>query len=283
MTARRLVVTADDFGAAAEVNAAVEQAHRHGVLSAASLMVAGAAAADAVARARTMPSLRVGLHIVLAEGRPVLPPEALPDLVGPEGALRTDLVALGAAIFLRPSVRRQVAREIAAQFEAFRATGLPLDHVNAHKHFHLHPTVTDILLAVGPAYGMRAIRVPTEPRRVLARAEPERTAPRRAEAVLARRLRRRARRAGVAAPDAVFGLAWSGRMDAARLRGLCANLPDGLSEIYLHPATGGGFAGAAPDYRYEAELDALTDPAVVAGLRDGRVRLGGFADLVGHA
>ena len=70
---RRLVVTADDFGAAREINEAVEAAHRRGILTAASLMVSGPAAADAIARARRMPSLRVGLHVVLVEGRPVLP------------------------------------------------------------------------------------------------------------------------------------------------------------------------------------------------------------------
>ena len=55
---KRLIVTADDFGAAREVNEAVETAHRAGILTAASLMVAAPAAADAVARARRMPSLR---------------------------------------------------------------------------------------------------------------------------------------------------------------------------------------------------------------------------------
>ena len=48
----RLIITADDFGPAEEVNSAVEEAHRSGILSAASLMVGGAAATDAVRRAR---------------------------------------------------------------------------------------------------------------------------------------------------------------------------------------------------------------------------------------
>ena len=82
---KRLIVTADDFGAAIEVNEAVERAHRNGILSAASLMVAGAAAGDAVTRAKAMPELRVGLHLVLVEGRPVLPPSQIPNLVGPDG------------------------------------------------------------------------------------------------------------------------------------------------------------------------------------------------------
>ena len=76
--AAALIVTADDFGAAVEVNEAVEAAHRTGILTAASLMVSGAAAGDAVARARRNPNLRVGLHLVLVEGRPTLPAAAVP-------------------------------------------------------------------------------------------------------------------------------------------------------------------------------------------------------------
>ena len=141
---KQLIVTADDFGAATQVNEAVERAHREGILSAASLMVAGAAAGDAVARARTMPKLRVGLHLVLVEGKPVLPASAVPNLVDSTGHFRTDMARTGMAMFFRSVVQRQLENEIAAQFEAFRATGLPLDHVNAHKHFHLHPTIWKI-------------------------------------------------------------------------------------------------------------------------------------------
>ena len=277
---KRLIVTADDFGAAHEVNEAIEHAHRHGVLTAASLMVGAPAVDDAVARAKANPGLRVGLHLVLVEGRPAAPPKEIPDLVDSSGAFRSDMVGSAVAMFFRPSVRRQLAKEIAAQFEAFRATGLVLDHVNAHKHFHLHPTIASTILKIGRAYGMRAIRVPLEPRAVLAAAEPQghpASAP--VTALYARLLRRRMKRAGLCVPDAVFGLAWSGAMTQSRLRGLIAHLPAGLSEIYLHPAMRGGFEGAAPGYRYEEEFAALTDPGVIAGTRNGDIQLGGFADF----
>ena len=88
---KRLIVTADDFGAAEAVNDAVENAHRNGILSAASLMVSGGHAADAVRRTKAMPNLRVGLHLVLVEGKPVLPESAVPDLVDEQGYFRTDM------------------------------------------------------------------------------------------------------------------------------------------------------------------------------------------------
>ena len=169
-----LIVTADDFGAAEEVNDAVEQGHRDGILTAASLMVSAPAAADAVARARILPRLRVGLHIVLVDGKPTLPASAIPDLVDDTGMFRSDMTAGRAQrCSCLPRVRRQLEAEIEAQFDAFRATGLTLDHVNTHKHFHLHPTIASAILRVGKRYGLRAIRVPLEPRWLLARVEPQ--------------------------------------------------------------------------------------------------------------
>ena len=90
---KRLIITADDYGAAPEVNQAVERAHKDGVLTAASLMVSGAAAADAVARARALPRLRVGLHLVLVDGKPVLDPHAQGVARDHEGA-KVSLVAV---------------------------------------------------------------------------------------------------------------------------------------------------------------------------------------------
>lgn len=278
---KHLVVTADDFGLAAEVNEAVEAAHRTGILSAASLMVAEPFVADAVARARQLPGLRVGLHLTLVEGRPMLPRTEIPDLVAPAtGRLRTDMARLGLEIVAKRSVRRQVAAEITAQFEAFGRTGLRLDHVNAHKHYHLHPVIAGDVIRIGRDYGMAALRVPVEPASVLARIQRHR---RPGEAVVAgpwaKWLRRRARRAGLIVPDAVFGLAWSGRLTEERLVGLLAALPPGLTEIYSHPAVRGGFEGSAAGYRYAEELAALLAPATAAALRASGATLGGYADF----
>lgn len=257
----------------------MEAAHRNGMLGAASLMVGGPAAADAVARAHALPDLRVGLHLVLVDGAPLLAAAQIPDLVDAGGRLRSDLARFGTQIMLQAAVRRQVESEIAAQFEAFAATGLQLDHVNAHRHFQLHPAVAAAILAIGPRYRMRALRVPIEPRRILAAVDP--STPHGLHVVTspwARMLARRARGAGLRIADAVFGLGWTGAMTAARLAGLLARLPGGLVEIYLHPARESAFAGAAPGYRYADEFAALCDPACMEALREAGRTLGGYAD-----
>jgi len=71
---KAIILTGDDFGLAAPVNEAIVEAHRQGVLTTASLMVGAAAADDAVARARRLPDLRVGLHLTVIDGGALLPP-----------------------------------------------------------------------------------------------------------------------------------------------------------------------------------------------------------------
>ena len=274
-----MVITADDFGLSEPVNAAIEEAHRSGVLSAASLMIGAPAAADAVKRARALPNLRVGLHIVLVDGEPVTDPAQIPALIGGSGRFRNDLARYGAQIALDGSVRQQVAKEITAQFAAYQATGLPLDHVNAHRHFHLHPAVATSIMTAGRRYGMRALRIPVEPWRIVADVDPH-TQRRvgRIVAPWASWLRRRVRRAGLTTADAVFGLAWSGAMTRTRLAALLRRLPPGFVEIYLHPAVTDAFAGAAPGYRYAEEFAALCDPDCIAAVRRSGCTLGGYSD-----
>jgi chitin disaccharide deacetylase len=243
-------------------------------------MVNGAAVDDAVARARRLPSLRVGLHLVLVDGESALPPGQIPDLVDAQGRLRTDMFVVGSSIFLRSSVRRQLAAEIEAQFTAYRATGLSLDHVNAHHHFHLHPTVGAMVLAIGQRYGMSAVRVPWECPGMLTRIEPSvRHRRNRLAGPWSATLRMRLRRRGLTAPDQVLGIAWSGAMSEERVAGILRHLPDGITEIYFHPATVDSFAGAASGYRYAEELAALTAPAVKALLRATGTRTGGYSDF----
>ncbi len=276
----RLTVTADDFGVDAAVNEAVAAAHRFGVLTAASLMVTGTAAAEAVALAKTLPELGVGLHLVLVDGTPALPPDRIPDLVGADGRFRTDMVRTSFGMALSARVREQLAAEITAQFGHFADTGLKLDHANAHKHFHLHPVIGDLLVSIGKRFGLKAVRAPVEPEEILAKVEPlAPTLSGRVAAVWAKAAQARFRAAGLACPGAVFGLAWSGALTSERLLGLARVLPEGWSELYTHPATADDYPGHAPGYRYRGELAALTDPRVALALTAGRVRLGSFAAL----
>lgn len=266
-----LIITADDFGLHPRVNQAVERAHRQGVLVAASLMVGAPAAADAVRRAHAMPNLRVGLHLVLADGDAILARSDIPALLDGHGRFSADMVRNGIRFFFLPRVRRQLEREIRAQFEAFAMTGLTLDHVNTHKHFHLHPTVLGMILEIGRDYGMRAMRLPYEV-----------GAPVWLRPWIAI-VRTQLKREGIAHNDYVIGIAKSGQMDEAAMLAAIRNLPRGVVEIYCHPALEGavGLSRGMQFYRHSDELNALMSPEVADEIRATRMRLGGFLDTLG--
>lgn len=264
---RRLIVTADDFGLDPSVNEAVESAWRQGVLTAAGLMVSGPAAGDAISRARRMNGLGVGLHLVLTDGRPVSPITEVGLLTDSQGRFLDNMVFAGVRFFFSPRVRRQLAKEIRAQFEAFERTGLVLDHVSAHKHFHLHPTVLRLIIEIGREYGMKCVRLPLEA-----------TGPR-ALIPWLKLMRRRLDKAGVGHNEQIFGLTATGAMDESRMIECIRQLGDGVTEIYCHPASRQEITEAMANYRHVEEFSALLSPRVSAAIESEDIDLITFRNI----
>ncbi len=266
---RGIILTIDDFGLALPVNEAVERAHREGVVRTASLMVGAPAADDAIARARRLPDLHVGLHVVLVSGRALLPPDRIPLLVDSHGNFSSDQARAGVRYFFTPGIRAQLEAEIRAQFAAFAETGLRLDHVNAHRHMHVHPTVFGMLLRIGRKYGAPPIRIPREP-----------SAPWWLQPWLVL-MSARARAAGVPHNRYILGMHDTGAMRRERLLAHLRALPPGVTELYFHAATA-RWEEIDPDlsgYALEEEFAALIDPDVVAAVRAPEIGAITFADL----
>lgn len=282
---KKLIITGDDFGLSWSVNEAIEEAHRGGILTTASLMVGAKATADAVERARRIPSLRVGLHLVLVDGLPVLPPQAVPDLVTGKGELSSHLVRAGISFFSRPKVRQQLEEEIRAQFQAFQNTGLLLDHVNSHHHIHLHPTVLGLILKVGREYGMRAMRLPYEP------PLPSWLASR--KALLGKLiawpclfpwltlLKTRLKEADLRWNNFIFGMNDSGHMHLDLVLRFLRYLPEGVTEIYFHPAIDHRSKNelTLKENRFQDELEVLTHPSLREALLASDIERIAFSDL----
>jgi hopanoid biosynthesis associated protein HpnK len=281
---KRLVVTADDFGMSVEVNEAVEEAHREGILTCASLAVTGAAVDDALRRARSLPDLGVGLHLALYGAEAASPG---PSLLSPDGRnLGEGSIRTGAAIMLSNSTRAAARREIAAQFDAYRRTGLRLGHLDGHWHCHQHPAVLAIALELGRPLGLRAVRVPYEPYGLSHDvAGGERAGARAFHALshwpLAAAMRRQIRAAGMVANDRFFGKTDAGHLGEALLLRLAPRLPAGLTELGLHPATRNWSGDHVPPASWQpaAELAALTSPAVRAALDAAGVTLCRWQDV----
>lgn len=271
--ARRLIVNADDFGRSASINAAVIRAHREGILTSASLMVNEPAFAEAVELAKQNPTLGVGLHLTLLSGHSTLSPEKIPGLVNARREFSDKPAAVGFRYFLQRDLREQLRAEIHAQFASFRATGLPLDHVNGHLHLHLHPTVFRILMEDADQFGIRHLRWTREPFWLdwpLARG---RRVYRAGHAMIFSLLSWRAQstlhRKRIRHTQRVFGLLENDRVDEAYVLKLLNVLPPGDSELYSHPSLD----------KFKHEFDALVSPRVKALLDKLGIELICYRDL----
>jgi len=269
----RLIVNADDFGRSPGINEAVIRAHHDGILTSASLMVNEPGFEEAVALARENPRLGVGLHLTLVGGRSTLPPERIPGLVNARGEFADCPVQAGWRYFFCRRLRTQLHDEIAAQFERYRATGLPLDHVNGHLHLHLHPVVWSILIESAGLLGIRHVRCTRDPFWLNAKLARGRWFYRASHAIIYHALSCRAQpalqRQGIRSTHFVFGLLQNGRVDEDFITRLLPLLPPGDSELYSHPSLD----------QFKHEFDALVSPRVKALVGQRGIQLIRYQDL----
>ena len=237
----RLIINADDFGLTSGVNRSIAELHQAGVLTSATLMATGSAFDDAIAIARSTPTLGVGCHVVLTDGVPACSPEKIPSLLGPDGkTFRPSLLDFVQAL-LRGHIREtDIELEAEAQIQKLQNAGIALTHVDTHKHSHLFPAVTRPLLRVLERTGIASIRNPFEPeftRRL-------------AHAGLKRRLQisllNRFRPAFLSHPvihehkvlttDGTLGVSATGNLNASTLSEILDTMPSsGIFELVCHP------------------------------------------------
>jgi predicted glycoside hydrolase/deacetylase ChbG (UPF0249 family) len=159
---RRLVVNADDLGLTVGVNDGIFDAHELGILTSASLFANAPATADAIRRAHSLPSLGVGVHLALVDGTPILPPGKVPTLVTGDGRFPSSWKPFIVACLQRRISLQEVERELTAQIERLRGSGIALTHLDAHKHVHAFPPVFAIVARLAVRFGIPVVRMPYE-------------------------------------------------------------------------------------------------------------------------
>jgi predicted glycoside hydrolase/deacetylase ChbG (UPF0249 family) len=237
---KQLIVNADDFGLTAGINRAVEELHRAGALTSATLMANGPAFDDAVAIARTNPTLAVGCHIVLTDGIPVSHPADIPTLLGPDGkTFRASLTDFLLAVLRGRVSEKDIARESHAQITKLQRAGIDVTHVDTHKHTHILPRIARPLLCIAERAQIGAIRNPFEERWSLSLGHSEPL--RRLEVRLLHPLRKRfyalpqIKSGAVATTDGTVGISATGRLDHDALASILQNMPEGTWELVTHP------------------------------------------------
>lgn len=243
---RKLIVNADDFGLTAGVNRAIVETHNNGVVSSTTLMANGPAFEDAVKAAASAPNLSVGCHVVLVDGTPVSPPDAVDTLLAirsaEPGKFYASLSAFAARAMLGGFDRDQLVEEVAAQIRTIQSAGIQVTHLDTHKHAHIFPEILGALLRAARICGVRAIRNPIVPVKALPaklfkgnRDLWKRYGQVRMLHTFAGQFRQRTKRAGLLTPDGVVGVIETGSIDISLLRATLASLPEGTWELVCHP------------------------------------------------
>jgi hopanoid biosynthesis associated protein HpnK len=277
---KQVILNADDFGRTASINAVVMRAHREGVLTSASLMVTGAAAAEAAALARQEPALAVGLHLVLVGGQAALPPADIPHLVDSSGRFPDDPATAGLRYAFSAAARRELAQELEAQFERFAATRLPLSHVDSHMHLHMHPVLLPLVLSLVEQYGACGLRVPRDNLRLGLRYSQRMLATKTGWALvfalLARSALRHLRQHPIRVVDRVYGLFQTGRMEEAYVLKVLRQLDVPSAELYFHPDSAAQSEPLGPN---PGDLATLLSPAVRQVIEEQGLRLATYCSL----
>jgi len=237
---RNLVVNADDLGLTLGVNNGIFDAHDGGILTSASLFANAPATVDAIARARVRSSLGVGVHLALVDGTPILPPHRVPSLVEDDGRFRTSWKPFIVACLRGRVALEEVELELTAQVERLRGEGLPLTHLDAHKHVHAFPPIFAIVARLAERFRIPVVRVPYERRSPVSGDRSQRRTARRQQLMNAAMLPWAARdywtasAQGLRTPQFV-GRSQTGVLSAATLEALLRRLRPGVTELMVHP------------------------------------------------
>jgi chitin disaccharide deacetylase len=247
---KQLIVNADDFGLTKRVNEGIVEAHRRGIVTSTTLMANGAAFGAAVALSRQVPHLGIGAHLNLSEGTPVSPLHRIPSLLNARGRLYWTPERLWKGIVAQQVNLAEVETELRAQIVKIHRAGIRPTHLDGHKHVHVVPGVSDIVVRLAREFSVPSVRCPLEEPPGLFHMLGSRRASRpsvlkqylvgRGVSALARRFRQKLAEAGLGCPNHFYGLSYTGFLDA---RGICevlGQLPDGTSELMCHP----GYADA---------------------------------------
>ncbi|HVN91697.1 MAG TPA: hopanoid biosynthesis-associated protein HpnK [Candidatus Binataceae bacterium] len=278
---RSAIISADDFGLSREVNAGILKAHREGILTGTSLMVAGAAAEEAAAIARDTPTLDVGLHLVVCHGSSTLDPTKLVGITNASGDFSYSPVTAGMRYYFNRKIHSALRDEMRAQIERHLQLVGYLNHIDGHLNFHVHPVVADILIELIREYRVPCVRLPRESVFSTLALAHDNAARKLVENVIFRALSRRTRKmldaAGVRSTNWLFGLHQSGHLSEAYVAGLIPRLQPGITEIYFHPAMDIG--GTPPSAEAQLEVAILTDPHLRTAFDEAGVQLINFANL----
>ncbi|MBP2654497.1 MAG: YdjC family protein [Firmicutes bacterium] len=280
---KRLIINADDFGLHPAVNQGIIEGYQAGCVTSTTIMACGKAFAAAAEQALGQPGLGVGVHLTLVGEKPVTDAGNVQSLVDSEGQFPSSYPQFLSRFFQRKIKLDEVYCELRSQVVKAAASGLALTHLDSHQHLHVLPGIIDIVLKIASEFSIKALRIPAEPflftggypvaiGRVIGRS---------GLSTLAVLARRKAKRQGLKVPDCFYGMLAGGNLEEKYLLNIVDRLPDGVSEIMMHPGGDDAAIRELYDWRlsWQAELAALKSAVVRRHLVERDIKLMSFKEL----
>ena len=274
---RKIIINADDFGLCDGVNRAVVQAHTQGILTSATIMANMPAARQAVELAKQLPTLGVGIHLNLFEGKPVSKDPCVDCLLDTNGQFAYSPARLSILSVARRKIRNAIVTELAAQIQWVIDNGLKPTHLDSHKHIHSFPAIFPIVCDLAKSFRIAAIRWPFEPKEVSHKPwpPPGEGGRRRARIIRAMAKINRRQNPSFFKTQATLGIAHTGGINVDFLKAAIINNRAETVEIITHP---GFINGLDPTktrlmQQRKMELDALCDKKTKQYFKEAAVKL----------
>jgi chitin disaccharide deacetylase len=288
---RSLIVNADDLGLTEGVNLGILDAHFEGIVTSATLLANGSAFNSAVAMLASAPGLGVGIHLNLTEGAPVSDPSHVPTLLDARNRLHFSPLKLWTAIAAGQVRVAEIETELRAQITKIVRAGIAPTHLDGHKHIHVVPAISAVVIRLAVEFGIPAVRCPLEKNPPMTAIVQNHRSARisvakqylvgRAVSVLAHRLKKELRVARLASASHFHGLSQTGFLTSPALEEMLDQLPMGTNELMCHP----GFTDASLEStgtrllaQREAELLALKTAKETVAARG--IRLATYSQVV---
>jgi chitin disaccharide deacetylase len=234
---RQLIVTADDLGADIARNEGIFEAVEAGAVTSASILVNAPAFHDALAKIlASSHRISVGVHLNISEGMPLS--SGLKCLTNSGGSFfgkaetHRRLLEYG-----NSSLKAEIKREFTAQIRALAESGLKIDHIDGHQHVHVFPAAIEAAISVAQEFGIPWIRIPEEPPPAgsLAKAGSRYTLEAENFSRLAASARARTSEYSLNTTDHFRGLYLKGLLSKEFIEEIFQSLPQGLTELMVHP------------------------------------------------
>ena len=281
--ARKLIINADDFGLSLDVNQAVEQAHSQGVLTSATIITNLADFADAVAIAKRLPRLGIGVHLNLFNSKPVSDDSRVWPLLDSSGSFRYSSGYLAIVSLCSHRIRTAIRIELAAQIQKLIDSGIEPTHLDSHKHIHFFPSIYPIACSLARQFKIPAIRYCYEPAAVSNAPWP---LPMPAGKKGAQQMRLMARfnrlyNNGLSRAEQTLGLSHLGRIDTNFFKAVSLYTEAQISEVMTHPSAEDDPADSGKPFKLnrKAELEALCDERTKKYLQEADIELTHYGRL----